>query len=189
MTEPEHSKLTQQISRIGNLYIGVIYSEHGLVGCTTPWDDENEVRRRLTTITHGQQIDHYTTEDTHGYAQLIHDLHQDPGTHWDRAMQVDLDLRLYPDSHKKVVRVLRHLPVGAIISYGELAEQAGFPRASRFVGNVMASNRLPLIIPCHRVVAANGKIGNYGAGGPIAKRRYLQLEGALEHTSEVRTHP
>ena len=68
---------------------------------------------------------------------------------------------------------------GETVSYGELAEMAGRPRAARAVGSAMATNPLPYVIPCHRVVAAGGKIGGYG-GGPNAvarKRELLAREG------------
>lgn len=66
---------------------------------------------------------------------------------------------------------------GTTLSYGELATKAGFPKAARAVGGVMACNRLPLIIPCHRVVAANGALTGYSAPGGIAtKKRLLEHE-------------
>ena len=63
------------------------------------------------------------------------------------------------------------------MSYGEIALKVGHPRASRAVGTVMANNNLPLVVPCHRVVAAHG-LGGYGGGLPM-KKRLLYLEGAL----------
>ncbi len=68
-------------------------------------------------------------------------------------------------------------PYGKVITYGELAKRAGCPGGARRVGQIMARNPLPLVIPCHRVVAA-GDLGGYG-GGLALKRRLLQLEGAL----------
>jgi methylated-DNA-[protein]-cysteine S-methyltransferase len=70
----------------------------------------------------------------------------------------------------------RAIPWGEIVSYGELAALAGRPGAARAAGSFCADNRYSLIIPCHRVVAANG-IGGYGAAGPALKRRLLALEG------------
>ena len=65
------------------------------------------------------------------------------------------------------------------MTYGELAVAAGQPRAARAVGNCMAGNRVPLIIPCHRVVRAGGDIGPYSAaGGSATKRRLLEMEAA-----------
>jgi methylated-DNA-[protein]-cysteine S-methyltransferase len=77
----------------------------------------------------------------------------------------------------RVVTCLRKVPYGKTVTYGELARRAGSPRASRAVGNAMAHNDFPLIIPCHRVVASAG-LGGFG-GGLRMKRDLLRLEGAL----------
>jgi methylated-DNA-[protein]-cysteine S-methyltransferase len=64
-----------------------------------------------------------------------------------------------------------------MLTYGELAAKAGYPGAARAVGNCMAANRIPLLIPCHRVVCAGGRLGSYSApGGTVTKRRLLALE-------------
>jgi O-6-methylguanine DNA methyltransferase len=70
---------------------------------------------------------------------------------------------------------LRRIPYGGTISYRELAERVGAERAYRAVGRANGSNRIAIIVPCHRVVAANGGLGGYG-GGLAAKRRLLDLE-------------
>ena len=76
-----------------------------------------------------------------------------------------------------VVRQCREIPYGRTMSYGQLAARAQSPRAARAVGNCMARNRIPLIIPCHRVIAASGGPGPYSApGGTAMKRRLLLLE-------------
>jgi len=74
------------------------------------------------------------------------------------------------------VAAARAVPWGEVVSYGELAALAGRPGAARAAGSFCADNRYSLIIPCHRVVAANG-IGGYGSAGPSLKRRLLALEG------------
>ncbi|MBX7071620.1 MAG: MGMT family protein [Pirellulales bacterium] len=77
----------------------------------------------------------------------------------------------------KVVRHCRRIPAGKTISYGELARRAGSTGAARAVGTVMSKNEIPIIIPCHRVLAAGGRIGGYSApGGLGTKRRLLELE-------------
>ena len=70
---------------------------------------------------------------------------------------------------------LREVPAGEVVTYGELARRAGYPRAARAVGSAMRANPLPLLIPCHRVVASDG-IGGYG-GGLELKRALLAAEG------------
>ncbi len=68
------------------------------------------------------------------------------------------------------------IPFGTTVTYGELAEMAGKPRAARAVGTAMKRNPLPILIPCHRVIAANGKLGGFG-GGLEMKRWLLRHEG------------
>lgn len=80
---------------------------------------------------------------------------------------------------RRVLNRCRRIPYGQTLTYGELAAKSGFPRAGRAVGRAMAGNRVPLIIPCHRVVGAYGSLGGYsGAGGIATKQRLLELEGA-----------
>lgn len=81
---------------------------------------------------------------------------------------------------EKVIRCCRHIPWGKTLGYGELARKAGAPRGARAVGNVMRRNRISLIVPCHRVIQAGGKLGGYGSPeGVQLKRQLLTLEGAL----------
>jgi methylated-DNA-[protein]-cysteine S-methyltransferase len=81
------------------------------------------------------------------------------------------------DFQRRVLDQCRKIPYGSTISYAELAAKAGFPRASRAVGNCMAANRIPLLIPCHRVVRSDGQLGSYSAPGGVGmKRRLLAME-------------
>ena len=80
---------------------------------------------------------------------------------------------------RRVVNACRGIPYGNTASYGVLAKKAGSPKAARAVGQCMASNRVPLIVPCHRVVTASGKLGGFSApGGVCVKQRLLNLEGS-----------
>ena len=99
-----------------------------------------------------------------------------------REFDVAVDLSDYaPHPGVDVLQTLqREVGWGETVSYGELAEMAGRPRAARFVGNVMARNPIPILIPCHRVVAAGGRLGGYGASGTGTKRRLLALEGVTD---------
>ena len=78
---------------------------------------------------------------------------------------------------RRVMKACRNIPYGATTSYGGLAQKVGSPKAARAVGQCMASNRIPIIIPCHRVVTAKGKLGGFSApGGTAIKQRLLDLE-------------
>jgi|EndMetStandDraft_7_1072992.scaffolds.fasta_scaffold240375_1 methylated-DNA-[protein]-cysteine S-methyltransferase len=99
-----------------------------------------------------------------------------------REFTVAVDLSDYaPHPGVDVLQTLRReVGWGETVTYGELAEMAGRPRAARFVGNVMARNPIPILIPCHRVVAAGGRLGGYGATGTDTKRWLLEREGVID---------
>ena len=80
----------------------------------------------------------------------------------------------------RVLKKCRKLPYGSTMSYGELAIKSGYPNAARAVGTTMKSNRFPIIIPCHRVVASTGIGGFSASDGPSTKRRLLAMEGYFE---------
>ena len=78
---------------------------------------------------------------------------------------------------RSVLAACKTVKYGQTISYGQLAAKAGSPKASRAIGGVMARNATPLIIPCHRVIRGDGKIGGFSAiGGVSLKKRLLQME-------------
>jgi len=90
------------------------------------------------------------------------------------------DLSLAPrgtEFQRRVWRALREIPYGKTISYGELARRIGNPSASRAVGLANGANPLPIIVPCHRVIGADGTLTGFGGGLPI-KRKLLALEEA-----------
>jgi methylated-DNA-[protein]-cysteine S-methyltransferase len=90
---------------------------------------------------------------------------------------VPLDQGDWTTFQAAVANVLRRIPRGEVVTYGELAALAGHPGAQRAVGSFCARNRFMILVPCHRVVAADG-IGSYGSAGVAVKRRLLALEGA-----------
>jgi O-6-methylguanine DNA methyltransferase len=91
---------------------------------------------------------------------------------------VELDLSWGTEFQVAVAEALREVPYGETVTYGELAALAGHPNAQRAAGSFCAANRFPLVLPCHRVVAADG-LGSYGSLGSEYKRRLLELEHAL----------
>jgi methylated-DNA-[protein]-cysteine S-methyltransferase len=92
------------------------------------------------------------------------------------AFDLPLDLRVAP-FQEAVLRELARVPYGRTDTYGSLAAKAGRPRAARAVGTVMNRNPIPIVLPCHRIVGADGSLTGY-AGGLDVKRRLLELEGA-----------
>jgi methylated-DNA-[protein]-cysteine S-methyltransferase len=95
-----------------------------------------------------------------------------------RRFDLDVDLRLSRDFGRAVLEELGRVPFGEVTTYGALAAKAGKPRAARAVGTIMNRNPIPIVLPCHRVVGANGSLVGY-AGGLERKQTLLQLEGAL----------
>jgi methylated-DNA-[protein]-cysteine S-methyltransferase len=93
-----------------------------------------------------------------------------------RDFDLPLDLRVAP-FHEQVLRELARVPYGHTDTYGHLAALVGHPKAARAVGTVMNRNPIPIVLPCHRIVGANGSLTGYGGGLP-AKRFLLGLEGA-----------
>jgi methylated-DNA-[protein]-cysteine S-methyltransferase len=93
---------------------------------------------------------------------------------------VPLELSRMTSFQRRVISACRRITFGSTLSYRELAKRAGSPHAARAVGNIMARNCVPLIVPCHRVIAADGSLGGYSApSGLRMKRHLLQMEGAL----------
>ena len=108
-----------------------------------------------------RRLDHYFAGDANALEDIAIDL-----------SELDNEFQL------SVLKTLRELVgPGDTISYGELAAAVGHPGAARAVGTVMANNPIPIIIPCHRVLASDGTLGGYG-GGLDMKRELLRIEGA-----------
>jgi len=95
--------------------------------------------------------------------------------HRRRTFDVPLDLRLSRGFRRSVLAHLPQIPYGATESYAQVAAAAGSPRAVRAVGTACATNPVPIVLPCHRVVRSDGTFGGY-AGGPDAKRALLTME-------------
>jgi methylated-DNA-[protein]-cysteine S-methyltransferase len=90
-----------------------------------------------------------------------------------------LDLRAATAFQRRVWTAVRDIPYGETRSYGQIARQAGSPAAARAVGQAMATNPVPIVVPCHRVIGSAGDLRGFG-GGPDLKRRLLEMEGAFK---------
>ena len=92
---------------------------------------------------------------------------------------IPVDLDDAPEFHRKVYEVARTIPPGKTMTYGEIAKRLGAPHESREVGQALGRNPIAIIVPCHRVLGADGKMGGFSASGGVAtKRRILEIEGA-----------
>ena len=99
----------------------------------------------------------------------------------DDFLDIPLDLPPATSFQQQVIHHCRHIPFGQTLTYAQLATAAGSPKAARAVGNVMANNPVPLLVPCHRVIGSGGALGGYSApGGLDSKQKLLRLEGSLE---------
>jgi len=93
---------------------------------------------------------------------------------------VALDMEGVQPFHRRVFELARTIPAGRTSTYGELATRLGDPGSARAVGEALGRNPFPIVVPCHRVLAATGKLGGFSAhGGATTKRRMLIIEGAL----------
>jgi methylated-DNA-[protein]-cysteine S-methyltransferase len=90
---------------------------------------------------------------------------------------IPLDMEGVPDFNRRVYKVTCDIPPGQTLTYGEVAERIGEPGAAQSVGQALGANPVPIIVPCHRVLAAGGKVGGFSAPGGIStKRKMLAIE-------------
>ena len=151
-------------------------------------------RLTLITIGHDSERDARKAAQRKMQARLAFDQHdwspsfRERLQDYARGVEVDfVDLKIdFPDRtrfQRSVIAATRRIPWGATRTYGQLAQSAGSPRAARAVGSVMAANRFPIIVPCHRVVGAGGRLGGFSAPqGVTLKQRMLELEGVWQRS-------
>jgi methylated-DNA-[protein]-cysteine S-methyltransferase len=91
---------------------------------------------------------------------------------------VALDMTGVPEFNQRVYQAARTIRPGTTVSYGDIARQLGIPGSARAVGQALGRNPFPIVVPCHRVLAADGKTGGFSApGGAATKLRMLAIEG------------
>ena len=154
---------------MGPLLVGV--TDRGL--CRISFDPEPERELELLARAYGPRV----LRSSHPVDRV----HRELDEYLDgkrRAFDLDLDLRGQPDFYLRVLAELARVGYGETTTYGTLAARAGNPKAARAVGTVMNRNPVPIVLPCHRVVGANGSLTGYG-GGLHRKERLLRLEGAI----------
>ncbi len=146
-------------------------ADKGLVLICLPGESRRYFNERIEQLFSGHQVQSGGEVNREAQRQII-DYLNGKRTRFD----LPLDLRGTPFQKTALRRVAR-IPYGKVKTYGEIAAAIGRPRAARAVGSANARNNLPLVIPCHRVVATNG-LGGYG-GGLALKKRLLKMEGSL----------
>lgn len=112
----------------------------------------------------------------------LHDAHEQLDRYFSKTLtefDLDLDLAMLTPFSRRVLDGTAAIRYGSYETYSEVAAGIGSPRAARAVGNAVAANPIPVVIPCHRVLRAGGVIGKYG-GGVDRKRFLLELEGAID---------
>jgi methylated-DNA-[protein]-cysteine S-methyltransferase len=152
---------------------GIAWSERGVAAVELPAADEAATRRRLSRT--GAQEAAPPPDVANAIDAIARLLEGEP----DDLSDVALDMDGVPDFHRRVYDVARAIPPGETRSYGELAAGLGEPAAAQAVGRALGRNPFPIVVPCHRVLAANGALHGFSAPGGIeTKRRMLAIEGA-----------
>jgi methylated-DNA-[protein]-cysteine S-methyltransferase len=173
MTESKHFTLFD--TPIGRC--GIAWAEGGVVGLWLPEADDAKARARLRRRHPNAVEAEPPPEVSDAIARIVALL---SGARADLA-PIALDMTRVPDFAKRVYAVARKIPPGETLTYGAIAEKLGDKLLARDVGEAMGKNPFPIVVPCHRVVAANGKLGGFSApGGAGTKRKMLAIEGAAE---------
>lgn len=154
---------------------GLVWAELGLIGVLLPEAGPQatgaRARRRFpgaTEVTPDEALRQVTRRIT----GLLGGVHDD-------LADVPLDLRGVPEFHCRVYALARRIAPGSTLTYGELAQRLGEPGAARAVGQALGANPYPVIVPCHRVLAAGQRAGGFSApGGARTKLRLLEIERA-----------
>jgi methylated-DNA-[protein]-cysteine S-methyltransferase len=159
---------------IGNC--GVAWGPGGLVGVWLPESDPGRTRARLLRRYPGAVESQPPTQVQDAIRSMTALLAGEAAD----LSDIVLDTSGQPPFFRRVFDLARAIPPGRTATYGELARQLGDPGAARAVGEAMGKNPFPIVVPCHRVLAAGGKTGGFSApGGTATKLRILEIEGAL----------
>ena len=156
-------------SPLGELFVGV--SDRGL--CVISYEVDPDLQAERLARGFGSRVLR-SPQPVAIVARQLDEYFEGERQRFDLAV----DLRLARDFGRTVLEELGRVPFGEVTTYGALAARAGKPKAARAVGTIMNRNPVPIVLPCHRVVGANGSLVGY-AGGLERKQALLRLEGAL----------
>ncbi len=171
MTESKHFALFD--TPIGRC--GIAWGPAGIAGLQLPEADDARARKRMERRHPGAVEAPPPPAVAEAIAAIAALLSGAPAD----LSKIALDMVRVPDFERQVYAIARTIPPGETLTYGDIAERLGDKLLSREVGQAMGKNPFPIVVPCHRVVAANGKPGGFSApGGVETKLRMLQIEGA-----------
>jgi methylated-DNA-[protein]-cysteine S-methyltransferase len=154
---------------------GTVWSERGIVGVQLPARSEAATRKSLLRRFPAAREGEPPAE----VRRAIDDIVALLGGECRDLTQARIDLDTVPEFHRRVYEVARRIPAGATLSYGEVAERLGDRNLARDVAEALSQNPCPIIVPCHRILAAGGKPGGFSAPGGVAtKLQLLTIEGA-----------
>ena len=154
---------------------GIVWGARGITGVQLPMGSEDKTRNRIHQRD-GNVAEAAPPAEVRGAIDGIIDLLA--GKPNDLA-EVVLDLDGVPEFNRGVYDIARKIPPGKTLTYGDIAKQLGGVELSRDVGQALGRNPCPIVVPCHRVLAAGNKPGGFSAnGGVVTKLKMLEIEGA-----------
>jgi methylated-DNA-[protein]-cysteine S-methyltransferase len=160
-----------------------VWSEAGITGFALPERTEPAIRARLKR----QFGDPEESEPNTSALQVIDGVSALLAGHHLDLLEIELDMSDVPVFHRRVYVAARHIPVGTTVTYGELAARVDSPNSARAVGQALGRNPFAIIVPCHRIVGASGKLVGFTAhGGVTTKQRLLEIEGGAKPPSSLR---
>jgi methylated-DNA-[protein]-cysteine S-methyltransferase len=162
---------------------GIEWGPRGINGTQLPMGSEDKTRARIRQR-HGDIIEAEPTADVQRAIERIVDLLAGKS---DDLTDIPLDLDGVPEFNRGVYDIARAIPPGKTLTYGDIAKKLGGVQLSRDVGQALGHNPCPIVVPCHRVLAAGNKPGGFSArGGVSTKLKMLEIEGALvNHTPSL----
>jgi methylated-DNA-[protein]-cysteine S-methyltransferase len=162
---------------------GIVWSERGISGVQLPMSNEEKTRKRILQR-NGDIPEAEPTAEVGRAIEAIKELLT--GKPKDLSGVV-LDLDGVPEFNRGVYDIARTIPPGKTMTYGDIAKKLGGVELSRDVGQALGRNPCPIVVPCHRVLAAGNKPGGFSAnGGVVTKLKMLQIEGAVvNHTPSL----
>jgi methylated-DNA-[protein]-cysteine S-methyltransferase len=157
---------------------GVVWGPRGLVGVQLPEGRDADTRLRVQSrFPHAREAE--PPPPVGRALEAIRALLAGEAGGRQRLAEVALDMQDVPPFHRRVYQAVRAVPPGATVSYGDIAARLGVHGAARAVGQALKRNPFAIVVPCHRVLAAGGKVGGFSArGGITTKLRLLQMESA-----------